>query len=308
MNCRKTLPILLLTLLLTLTTALPAPRHRTPHHNNHKPKPKLNNPLLTTPTAVVPPTHVAPPTCQTYHPSVLRQLHEAQPDVAQPNTANTTRAFHVAQSVSAADGVKFDRVHQHVVFDGIRPGSWDCQLMVSWPDARAGDMVVSASSSSSPHQGGTPATSGVSLDVYSASYNASAFEVLTHRPQEGVVSAATADDNGPFATWDGMMRAVKLRGANALSLKGDSSSSRGQDESALGVGARLSYFGTVAVNPGEYGITVNSEACASSATGDGDGKTLAFVFEMPGFESRDASVRFSAGGEKGAGVYLLANC
>lgn len=78
------------------------------------------------------PTHTAPSTCATYFPSVLRQLVEAEPNVMQANTAKEARSFHVAQSVSFADNVKFDRIHQYVVFDNIAPGSWDCQLMVSW--------------------------------------------------------------------------------------------------------------------------------------------------------------------------------
>lgn len=85
-----------------------------------------------TSTTKVMPTHTAPSTCATYYPSVLRQLVEAEPDVEHANTANKTRFFRVAQSISFADDVKFDRVHQHVVFDNIAPGSWDCQLMISW--------------------------------------------------------------------------------------------------------------------------------------------------------------------------------
>ena len=78
------------------------------------------------------PTHIAPSTCATYYPSVLRQLVETEPDVVHANTANKNKFFRVAQSVSFADDVKFDRVQQHVVFENIATGSWDCQLMVSW--------------------------------------------------------------------------------------------------------------------------------------------------------------------------------
>lgn len=85
-----------------------------------------------TSSATAAPTHVAPSTCTTYYPSVLRQLDESAPDVKQANTAKDTKAFHVAQSVSFADNVKFDRIHQYVVFDNIASGSWDCQLMISW--------------------------------------------------------------------------------------------------------------------------------------------------------------------------------
>jgi hypothetical protein len=62
----------------------------------------------------------------------LRQLDESAPNVKQANTAKSTKAFRVAQSVSFADNVKFDRVHQYVVFDKVASGSWDCQLMISW--------------------------------------------------------------------------------------------------------------------------------------------------------------------------------
>lgn len=82
------------------------------------------------PTAA--PTHVAPSTCTTYYPSVLRQLTESAPGAKQANTAKGTKSFQVAQSVSFADNIKFDRIHQYVVFDNIASGSWDCQLMVSW--------------------------------------------------------------------------------------------------------------------------------------------------------------------------------
>lgn len=281
MHSCKTLILLLLGLWLGIATATPAPR-RFHHHKSTTHETK---------TATVPPTHVAPSTCQTYYPSVLRQLHEAQPDVMQPNTANTTQSFHVAQSVSSADKAKFDRIHQHVVFDNIASGSWDCQLMVSWPDSKTGGMVVSTSS-----RRGTAATSGVSLDVYSASYNATAYALLT-RPKDAKLSTTDAN-SGPFTTWAGMMRSINMKGDKT----------KGQDKSVGGVDAKLTFFSTVAMNPGEYGMTINSEACASSSSGDGHGKMLEFLFEMPNFEIRDASVRFSANKEKDAGVYLLANC
>lgn len=262
MHTCKTL-ILLVGLSLGIATATPAPRRFHGHKSSM--------------TATVAPTHVAPSTCQTYYPSVLRQLQEAQPDVMLPNTANTSQSFHVAQSVSSADQAKFDRIHQLVVFDNIPSGSWDCQLMVSWPHSDKGNeggMVVLTSS-----QRGTAATSGVSLDVYSASYNATAYKAML-----------TDDHDGPFATWAGTMRAINIKGNKGVG----------------GVDAKLKFFSTVAMNPGEYGMTINSGACASSGGGDGHGQM--FVFEVPNFELRDASVGFSASKEKGAGVYLLANC
>lgn len=87
---------------------------------------------VTTSSSTAAPTHVAPSTCTTYYPSVLRQLDESAPNVKLANTAKDTKAFRVAQSVSFADNVKFDRIHQYVVFDNIASGSWDCQLMISW--------------------------------------------------------------------------------------------------------------------------------------------------------------------------------
>lgn len=251
-----------------------------------------STPTTSTTTNTIAPTHVAPSTCTTYYPTVLRQLLEAAPDLMQENTANTTKVFHVAQSISFADHVKFDRIHQYILFDNIAPGSWDCQLMVSWPDSVAGDMSVAASS-----RHGSAATSSVSLDVYSASYNASAYAALT-APKGAKLGTPSS---GPFATWDSMMGAIRLGGNNQLGAKGDNE--KGQDKSVVSANAKLTFFGTVAVNPGEYGVTVNSEACPSS-----DSKTLAFLFEIPSTDSRNASVSFQAEKEKGAGVYLLANC
>lgn len=75
---------------------------------------------------------------------------------------------------------------------------------------------------------------------------------------------------------------------------------------AMGVGStvKLTPFGTVGVNPGEFGVTINSRACPQA---DGDG-TLQFLFEIPSTDSRNASVGFLGTAEEGAGVYLLANC
>lgn len=240
----------------------------------------------------VAPTHVAPSTCTTYYPSVMRQLSEAFPDVMQENVANTTKAFHVSQSVSFADKIKFNRLQQYIAFDNITAGSWDCQLMVSWPDSRLGDLKVTSSSSH-----GSSASSGVSLDVYSASYNASAYASLT---SPKVAHKNKPNNDGPFSTWASMLSAIKFSGNNQLSV---SDREKGQDKSAVSTGVILNYFGTVGVNPGEYGLTINSEACPSST-----GSTLGYLFEIPTTDSRDVSVSFLASKEKGAGVYLLANC
>lgn len=67
---------------------------------------------------------------------------------------------------------------------------------------------------------------------------------------------------------------------------------------------KLTRFGTVGVSPGEYGVTINSKACPQAGS---DG-TLQFLFEIPDTDTHNASVSFLGSAEKGAGVYLLANC
>ncbi|ROW10935.1 hypothetical protein VMCG_01269 [Cytospora schulzeri] len=237
-------------------------------------------------------THTAPSTCATYYPSVLRQLVEAEKDVVHANTAKKTKSFHVAQSVSFADNVKFDRIHQHVVFDNIPAGSWDCQLMVSWPHTSSGMHITTASRS------GLYGTTAVSLDVYSASYNKSAL-AGSSKPKKGTHVGTL--DQGPFATWESMMNAINKPSVNDLSVKGDKGKMQGKEFSDASV--RLRYFGTVGVDPGEYGVTVNSQACPKDASG-----TLEFLFEIPSTDGRNASVEFLGSKEEGAGVYLLANC
>lgn len=236
--------------------------------------------------AKVAPTHIAPSTCTTYYPTLLRQISETYPTVMQDDTANTTKAFHVGQSVSFSDGVKFNRIHQHVAFDNIAPGSWDCQLMVSWPDVKHGGLEVKSSS-----QRGSAATSGVSLQVYSASYNAAAFKSGDKNDP---------DANGPFSTWVAMMNALKTPGNRQL---GPSDGGKGQEKSDTATAAKLTYFGTVPVNPGEFGLTINSQACPASGS-----DTLQYLFEMPTTEAREASVNFLGTKQEGAGVYLIANC
>lgn len=281
MHCNG-LFVITLSFMLGIANALPTPDEASKNK-------AVNDKVIATPfssfeptsttTDTVAPTHTAPSTCTTYYPTVLRQLMEVFPDVMQNNTADSDKAFHVGQSVSSSDGIKYNHVHQYVAFDNIAAESWDCQLMVSWPDNAIGGMVVDTSS---VH--GSSATSSVSLDVYSATYNASAYAALT--TPEG----SNTPNNGPFATWTSMMAALKIDGlSNAAS----------QDMSATMSGAKLDYFGTVAVNPGEYGVTINSDAC---------GSTMEYMFEIPNTDSRDVSVRFMAEKEKGAGVYLLADC
>lgn len=151
--------------------------------------------------------------------------------------------------------------------------------MVSWPDVEHGGLSVNSSS-----QRGSAAVSGVSLEVYSASYNTSAF--------------TGHNSNGPFSTWNNMMHAIKAPGNRQLPA---SDRGKGQEKSDSSTSAQLTYFGTVPVNPGEFGLTVNSEACPAA------GK-LQYLFEIPTTDSREASVSFLGTKEKGAGVYMIANC
>lgn len=259
------------------------------------------------------PTHAAPSTCTTYYPSVLRQLDESAPNVKQANTAKDTKAFHVAQSVSFADNVKFDRVHQYVVFDNITSGSWDCQLMISWyvaslwakscnwkaPPLTAGNRPSDAAlKMSTASRFGTFGSATISLDVYSASYNASSLRC--HSKPEG--SKVGIPEDSPFATWESMTNAMRVHaGTDHHSNK---SNARKTHDKIGEPSMTLTPFGTVGVNPGEYGVTINSQACPQPG---GDG-TLQFLFEIPNTDSRNASVGFLGSAEKGAGVYLLANC
>lgn len=290
MHCNSLL--LIFSLLLGLALAAPAPTGWLQAHRATAISRLVSPRNATKVVDMAAPTHVAPASCKTYYPSVLRQLSETNPDVMQDNTATTSRAFHVSQSVSHADGIKYNRIQQYVLFDTITPGSWDCQLMVSWPDADVGSMTVGASAGT-----GSAATSSVSLDVYAASYNATAYDALT-QPQDAKIGTP---DNGPFATWTSMMGALKIGGGQSSANNNDGSSASTAPVSP--VNAKLTYFSTVAVNPGEYGITVNSEACPSS-----DSDTLGFIFEVPVTDSRNASVSFLGKSESGSGVYLLADC
>lgn len=268
---------------------------------------------VTTSTSTAAPTHFAPSTCATYYPSVLRQLDESTPNVKKANTAKDTKAFHVAQSVSFADNVKFDRVHQYVVFDNIASGSWDCQLMVSWYVSllsvklctrRAIQLTArnrpsaAALKMSSASRFGTSGSSAISLDVYSASYNASSLH--SHSNPKG--SKIGIPEDSPFATWQLMTKAMRAHtSTDDHSTKGNAQKTHDNGD---GVSVTLTPFGTVGVNPGEYGVTINSRACPQA----GEDGTLQFLFEIPSTDSRNVSVGFLGSAEKGAGVYLLANC
>lgn len=142
-------------------------------------------------------------------------------------------------------------------------------------------------------------TTAVSLDVYSASYNASAFAGNSKSETKGV--HVGTKDLGPFATWESMMKAIAQPGGDDLSVKGGKEKMQPR---ASATSVQLTYFGTVGVHPGEYGVTVNSEACPSQ----GSNGTLEFLFEIPSTDGRNASVEFLGNKEEGAGVYLLANC
>lgn len=268
--------------------------------------------VTTSSSSTAAPTHVAPSTCTTYYPSVLRQLDESAPNVKLANTAKDKKAFRVAQSVSFTDNVKFDRVHQYVVFDNIASGSWDCQLMVSWYASllsakprvwRAIQLTIgnrpsaAALKMSTASKFGTSGTATISLDVYSASYNATSLH--SHSNPKG--SKVGIPEDSPFATWQSMANALRVHaGTDDRSSEGNAQKTHKDD----GVSVTLTPFGTVGVNPGEYGVTINSRACPQ-AGGDG---TLQFLFEIPNTDSRNASVGFLGSAEKGAGVYLLANC
>lgn len=159
---------------------------------------------------------------------------------------------------------------------------------------------------------GQDASAAISLDVYSASYNASAFAgSSSSRPKSKPKGAHVGTlDQGPFATWASMMDAVVRPGMNDLSIKGDKEKMQDKEASATATAtttntsAELAYFGTVGVNPGEYGVTVNSEACPQERSNG----MLEFLFEIPSTDGRNASVAFLGRREAGAGVYLLANC
>ena len=144
---------------------------------------------------------------------------------------------------------------------------------------------------------GTFGSGSISLDVYSASYNASSLH--SHAKPEG--SKVGIPEDSPFATWQSMTNAMRLHtGTDDL----PKDNAQQMHDKGDGASVTLTPFGTVGVNPGEYGVTINSRACPQA---DGDG-TLQFLFEIPNTDSRNASVGFLGGAEKGAGVYLLANC
>lgn len=145
---------------------------------------------------------------------------------------------------------------------------------------------------------GTFDSGPVSLDVYSASYNASSLH--SHSKPEG--SKVGIPEISPFITWQSMTNSMRIHaGTNALPTKGDAQKTHNKGN---GISVTLTRFGTVAVSPGEYGVTINSKACPQ-AGGDG---TLQFLFEIPDTDTRNASVSFLGSAEKGAGIYLLANC
>lgn len=145
---------------------------------------------------------------------------------------------------------------------------------------------------------GTFGSAAISLDVYSASYNTSSLH--SHSNPPGSKIGIPVDS--PFETWQSMTNAMRVHAAtDDQSTKGNAQKTHDKSDEAS---VTLTPFGTVGVNPGEYGVTINSRACPQ-AGGDG---TLQFLFEIPNTDSRNASVGFLGSAEKGAGVYLLANC
>lgn len=82
------------------------------------------------------PTPVAlTPRCgTTLTPTFLQQLSEANPLVVGPNTLTTDGDFLVSQSVDISLKI-VDRVYQLAAFGPIPPGSYGCQLAVTFPDS-----------------------------------------------------------------------------------------------------------------------------------------------------------------------------
>jgi len=89
-------------------------------------------PFLGLAVAIPTPAEVAPRCGTTYYPSILQQLTEANPSSVSVNS-NT---FSVQQTVTGG-GSAFDRVYQLVAFTDIAPGSYACQLALTFPPGYA---------------------------------------------------------------------------------------------------------------------------------------------------------------------------
>lgn len=77
------------------------------------------------------PIKLAPRSCTTLPPFLLQQLTESSPYTSNPNTASTTNAFHVEQTV--LNGQVTNRVYQIAAFTGIPSNAYGCQLNVAFP-------------------------------------------------------------------------------------------------------------------------------------------------------------------------------
>lgn len=84
-------------------------------------------------TAAAPtPVELAPRCGQTVFPTFLQQVSEANPTTVETNTLLTNGDFHVSQSVDANGNID-NRIYQIVAFMNIPPGSYGCQLAVTFP-------------------------------------------------------------------------------------------------------------------------------------------------------------------------------
>lgn len=82
--------------------------------------------------AVPTPAEIAPRCGTTYYPKILQQLSESTPNTVGANTAGSSGDFHVSQTV-VNGGAPSGRIFQFVGFQGIAPGSYGCQLALTFP-------------------------------------------------------------------------------------------------------------------------------------------------------------------------------
>ncbi|CAK7199252.1 hypothetical protein SEUCBS139899_001926 [Sporothrix eucalyptigena] len=82
--------------------------------------------------AVPTPAEIAPRCGTTYYPTILQQMSEGSPNSVGANTASTNGDFHVAQTV-VNGGAPSGRIYELVGFQGIAPGSYGCQLALTFP-------------------------------------------------------------------------------------------------------------------------------------------------------------------------------
>ncbi|EPE09168.1 hypothetical protein F503_06944 [Ophiostoma piceae UAMH 11346] len=77
------------------------------------------------------PLEHAPRCSKTYYPSFMQPLVEDTPDKVYEDTVSSTGVFHVSQTQDA--GKTANRIYQLVGFRDIAPGSYGCQLELSFP-------------------------------------------------------------------------------------------------------------------------------------------------------------------------------